>query len=431
MSEIDTIVVGAGITGLATANKLRQAGQNVLVLEASDRVGDGRIVRLERNGDMADGGAQLIHSNYDEMLKLIDQTDLRGDLIKGGGKSLYLDETGTPRVTGGRLDLAHLMGPRGAAEAAAFYGRTKFSKNFPLFELTKNIPEYDDVTAEEAFSKTGKAFQDYVLRPMMHASTNTTPAETNLYHTLNLLKLVATTETFGLRTGLLTLLERLAANTPITYGAKVASVLMTGDRVDGVQLQDGTSLGARHVILACPLGAAGDLVPDALAPAKTFLTAFPYTPLPLVYFFLDRPLADDHFVYFGHPYRDVPYNMALNHARRREMVPSGKAIISTWAAYPSTVPMTEMSDADTIATALRDLEAFIPGVANWVEEARVMKHRRGIARYAPGTHRKIIDFKAYAAGLKGISFAGNDYDSVHMESGIRSGYRAASRALKS
>jgi len=430
MHDLDTIIVGAGITGLAAAHRLQAAGQTVLVLEASHRVGDGRIVRVERNGDMANGGAQLIHTNYDEMLRLVDAVGLRGDLIKGGGKTLYLDAAGAPRITGGHMGLAGVMGARGAAEAAAFYGRTRFSKSFPLFEITKDIPEYDNTTAAEAYAKASRAFLDYVLRPMMHATTNTVPAATNLYHTLNLLKLVTTTETYGLRTGIVTLLERIASGLDVRFGAKVATLLMTGERVDGVELEDGTRLGARHVIVACPLGAAGELVPEALGQARKFLQGFPYTPLPLVFFFLDRPIADDVFVYFGHPFRETPYNMAVNHAGRREMVPSGKAIISTWAAYPSTVSMSEMSDTDTIAQALADLDAFIPGVAGFVEEAPVMKHRRGIARYALGTHRKILDFKAYAKSLPGVSFAGNDYDSVHMESGVRSAYRAAARALQ-
>lgn len=429
MSKIDTIIVGAGITGLSAALRLQELGQKVMVLEASDRVGDGRIVRVSRGSDMADGGAQLIHSNYDEMLKLIDKMDLRADLISGGGKTLYLDKKGDPRLSAGQLDMVKLLGPRGAAEAAKFYSQNAFAKPFPIFEISKDIPEYDNITAAEAYAKSSPAFHDYVLRPMMHATTNTTPSETNLYHALNLLREVTTTKTFGLRTGIVTLLERLAQKVPVTYGAKVRSVLMTGDKVDGVELDNGSALSANHVILACPLGAAGDLVPDAMAPAKTFLTQFPYTPLPLVFFFLDRPIRTDVFVYFGHPFREVPYNMVVNHSGRREMAPSGKAILSTWAAYPSTVAMSQASDADTIARALADLEAFVPGVANFVEEARVMKHRRGIARYAPGTHRKILDFKAYASGLKGVSFAGNDYDSVHMESGIRSAYRAADRAL--
>ena len=36
---LDTIIIGAGFAGLTAANQLHKAGQNVLILEARDRVG--------------------------------------------------------------------------------------------------------------------------------------------------------------------------------------------------------------------------------------------------------------------------------------------------------------------------------------------------------------------------------------------------------
>ena len=36
-SEVDVIIVGAGLAGLGAATQLRRAGKSVLVLEASDR----------------------------------------------------------------------------------------------------------------------------------------------------------------------------------------------------------------------------------------------------------------------------------------------------------------------------------------------------------------------------------------------------------
>lgn len=57
------IVIGAGIAGLAAASKLRQAGKDVVVLEARDRIG-GRILTSERWGDAkVDLGASWIHGD--------------------------------------------------------------------------------------------------------------------------------------------------------------------------------------------------------------------------------------------------------------------------------------------------------------------------------------------------------------------------------
>lgn len=429
MSNPDIIVVGAGIAGLTAAYTAQCAGKTVRVLEASDRPG-GRIIRMTRNGDALEAGAQGIHSNYDAMFGLIEKMGLTGDLIPGGGKAQFLDRNGTPRVTSSNADMIKIVGPRGAADLALY--RTRYftlRKRMPQFEIVRYDDEYDNQTAAEALSWASPEFFDFVLRPQTHAQTGTSPEHTNLYHLVNMLRIRLATKVLGLKTGIVTLCERLAESVPVTYGAPVAKLLTTGDKVDGVLLESGATMKAQHVVVACPIGTAAKIVPDQFAPAKSFLGAFTNTPLPLVIFFLDRPVDAQPYAFFGHAYHDVIYNMALNHTRKTPfMAPSGKAIISAWPAYPGGAEMIEKSDADIIARALSDLEPMFPGIAEQVEEARVMRHSWGFARYEPGSHRRLLDFKAYASKLKGVSFAGNDYDGVHMESAVRNGQRAAERA---
>ena len=63
MEHVDTIVVGAGVSGLSAARLLADAGQRVLVLEARDRVG-GRV-HTDRTGAATDLGASWIHGVTD------------------------------------------------------------------------------------------------------------------------------------------------------------------------------------------------------------------------------------------------------------------------------------------------------------------------------------------------------------------------------
>lgn len=64
MDHFDTIVVGAGVAGLAAARLLAGAGRRVVVLEARDRVG-GRVWTDRSAGTATDLGASWIHGITD------------------------------------------------------------------------------------------------------------------------------------------------------------------------------------------------------------------------------------------------------------------------------------------------------------------------------------------------------------------------------
>lgn len=63
----DTIVIGAGVSGLTTARLLERLGRRVVVLEARDRVG-GRVHTVRADGHITDHGASWIHGIDDAPL---------------------------------------------------------------------------------------------------------------------------------------------------------------------------------------------------------------------------------------------------------------------------------------------------------------------------------------------------------------------------
>ena len=64
MNRIDTLVIGAGVAGLTAARLLSRAGEEVVVLEARDRIG-GRVVTDRSDGFITDRGASWIHGITD------------------------------------------------------------------------------------------------------------------------------------------------------------------------------------------------------------------------------------------------------------------------------------------------------------------------------------------------------------------------------
>lgn len=70
MSGHDVIVIGAGFTGLSAANALRDAGLDVLVLEARDRVGGRVESKLLMDGSRVDTGGQFLCEDMPEIMGL-------------------------------------------------------------------------------------------------------------------------------------------------------------------------------------------------------------------------------------------------------------------------------------------------------------------------------------------------------------------------
>ena len=66
---LKVVVVGAGLAGLAAADRLREAGADVEVFEARDRVG-GRVWSVPFNGATVERGAEFILPGNIEVRRL-------------------------------------------------------------------------------------------------------------------------------------------------------------------------------------------------------------------------------------------------------------------------------------------------------------------------------------------------------------------------
>ncbi|MCA1984814.1 FAD-dependent oxidoreductase, partial [Nocardioides sp. R-N-C8] len=97
MQQHDVIVVGAGVTGLTTAYRLLQAGREVTVLEARDRIG-GRL-RNETHEEEVDFevGGQWVSPDQTALIALLDELGLETFKRYRSGESLYVGSDGVAR----------------------------------------------------------------------------------------------------------------------------------------------------------------------------------------------------------------------------------------------------------------------------------------------------------------------------------------------
>jgi phytoene dehydrogenase-like protein len=82
-SEVDVLVIGAGLAGLSCARLLSQSGINVHVLEATSSVG-GRVKTDEIDGFLLDRGFQVLLTSYSELQNQIDLEKLDLKTFKSG-----------------------------------------------------------------------------------------------------------------------------------------------------------------------------------------------------------------------------------------------------------------------------------------------------------------------------------------------------------
>ena len=102
----DVIVIGAGVTGLTAAYRLQQAGRDVTVLEARDRIG-GRLRNethdVNEAGEAIDSevdfevGGQWVSPDQTALIALIDELGLETFKRYREGESLYVGADGVAR----------------------------------------------------------------------------------------------------------------------------------------------------------------------------------------------------------------------------------------------------------------------------------------------------------------------------------------------
>src|SRR6478752_9866060 len=271
------VVVGAGLAGLACAQRLVAAGREVVVLEASDGVG-GRVRTDDIDGFRCDRGFQLINPAYPALPLVVDvdQLDLRafgaGVVVAAGeGRSVLADPRRLPRLLP-----ATLRSPVGSLPERFAFARWALSCLLPVRRQLSG----PDVSLAQALDRAGIRGQlrTAVLEPFLAGVLADWDGSTSANFARLLLRSFLLGSPAVPSTGMSRLPELLAASLPagaVRLGRRVTDVAEHRVRTDDEEIH------ADAVVVATSPRAAAQLTGIAepsMKPLTTFWHTAPHPP---------------------------------------------------------------------------------------------------------------------------------------------------------
>ncbi len=248
----------------------------------------------------------------------------------------------------------------------------------------------------------------------------------NLYQIMRLIRIDFMTDYITLTGGVASLHQALGERLNVRLECPAESLVLEGGKLNGMILAgSGEVLRADHVVMAVPPPQAAAILPEEWKEEREFLRNCSIPAFTMPCFFLDRPLEKNVWAYFFKPDYEGKYLMASDASQKvPAMAPSGNGILQAWSPAPWSESVVKLSDHDVIETSLKEMEAFFPGVSNWVEEAHVTRHPVGVPQFPVGQGGRALDFLKMVDKRSGISFCGDFLASGFMEASLWSSERA-------
>jgi oxygen-dependent protoporphyrinogen oxidase len=430
------VVVGAGLSGLAAAYRLQQAGVTVTVLESGS--GPGGRVQTERHGGyIVDTGPDALTSGYTSYLKLVEDLGL-GDRLVDTSAVMGL-------VRRGRLidiDPANLL-KLPFTPALSMAAKLRLAAGFVrLRKAIADVDSYDmgrsaalddpDVSAYDfGLRHFGREVTDYLIDPMMRLTTGSGARDASSVNVLGALGAWSG----GLRSvrgGLGTVAHALASQLDVRYGATVTRVDETDSGVS-VSYTDGSG---NHDVSAeaCVIGAmyhrAIEMWPSLLTASPAFgdkLRNVKLISISLGYRVPTKSRA--YTVLVPTVERSDALLIFLQHNKSPDRAPRGHSLITIYTDTTVTDRFLEYTDAQLEAWAAGIIEGLCPELAGNRDLSVVTRWPYAGYLADPGFWRRNSALRDSLPARGPVQVAGDLFGAGSMESAARWGEHAARRIL--
>lgn len=249
-SEVDIVIIGAGVAGLACARGLQAAGRSFLLCEASDRIG-GRVATDIVDGYRLDHGFQVLLTAYPEAQRLLDYEALElrrfysGARVRYGGKWHRVADPFRHPIDG----LCGAFNPIGSFADKLRVGWSRIGG----FDFSRHDPGLTTLEALRAEGFSASMIERF-FRPFLGGVFLENRLDTTVRKLEFVMRHFARGDTAIPAKGMAEIPRQLAASLPasaIRLHTRVASI---GDQ--GLRLENGEFISARAVVVATEAGGA-------------------------------------------------------------------------------------------------------------------------------------------------------------------------------
>jgi oxygen-dependent protoporphyrinogen oxidase len=419
------IVIGAGISGLACAYRLKRLGLPVILLEASGRVG-GLVGSMRKDGFLFESGPQSFQGT-EPLLELIREVGIEGELQRADPRAprfIYLHgKLQKIPMTPQALMASSLLGLKSRARIAS-----------EPFKRTKP-PTKEESVADFVRRKFGHEILEYLVAPFVSGVYAGDPEKLSLRAAFPTLEEWEREYGSVLRGAMKSRSEKEKASGPpplcsfkdgvgslanamagrlgvsVRPGAKVTSVARSANYQVCVEYEGRNEmLEAAAVVVSTPAYTAAHLAAQVSSPLKHMLSGVAYAPVAVVACgYYDRQIAEklDGFGFLVPRSEKVRtlgtvWNSSLFAGRAR----AGSVAITSFVGGATDPKIVDRSD-DEIAAIVQDENARILQISGSPVASAVWKYPKALPQYNLGHGHVVEAIRDGERANPGLFFSGN------------------------